>query len=253
MKEDKIFLAQIEDKLQQCQNNYMAVYTGFMDLRQKSMAQEAVEPLRNAYRDVNIASYGGYENAERSVMLFLPDYADIADVNPLCGIRIINESQGKTLSHGDYLGSLTGLGIKREMIGDILVRDTGADVVVMKEIRDFVLMNYGKAGRNYVSAAAIEVEALLIPELKTKIINDTIASLRLDNVIASGFSLSRSKAAEAIKRGIVFVNSRQIEKIDSTVNQGDKLVLRGKGKAVLKEVGGRSRKDRIIVVIEKYV
>ena len=82
---------------------------------------------------------------------------------------------------------------------------------------------------------------------------DTVASLRLDNVIASAFQLSRAKAADAIRAGIVFVNSMQVEKPDMQVEEGSKLVLRGKGKAFLREVGGRTRKDRITIIIERYV
>jgi RNA-binding protein YlmH len=84
-------------------------------------------------------------------------------------------------------------------------------------------------------------------------VKDTVASLRLDNVIASAFSLSRAKAAEAIRSGIVFVNSIQSEKPDMQVDEGAKLVLRGKGKAYLRVVGGRTRKDRLFVEIEKFV
>ena len=84
-------------------------------------------------------------------------------------------------------------------------------------------------------------------------VNDTVASLRLDNVTASAFSLSRAKAAEAIRGGIVFVNSAQCEKPDMQVTEGDKLVLRGKGKAYLRQVGGRTRKDRIAIIIERFI
>jgi RNA-binding protein YlmH len=72
-------------------------------------------------------------------------------------------------------------------------------------------------------------------------------------VVSSAFGLSRGKAAEAIRQGIVFVNSMQVEKIDAQVAEGDKLVLRGKGKAYLKEVGGRTRKDRLFIEIERYL
>ena len=84
-------------------------------------------------------------------------------------------------------------------------------------------------------------------------VKDTVASLRLDNVIASAFRLSRAKAAEAIRSGLVFVNSMESEKPDMQVEEGSKLVLRGKGKAYLREVGGRTRKDRTYIVIERFM
>jgi len=37
------------------------------------------------------------------------------------------------------------------------------------------------------------------------------------------------------------------------VYEGDKLTMRGKGKAYLRQVGGRTRKDRIAIIIERFV
>ena len=144
--------------------------------------------------------YGGYDDAERTVAAFLPDYASEADI-PLCVIRADTAAGGRKLTHRDYLGSLTGLGIKREMTGDILVRDDGADIIILDDIKDFLLLNYGKAGRTSLDLSALPLSELNIPEAKTVMIKDTVASLRLDNVISSAFKLSRGKAAEAIRSG----------------------------------------------------
>ena len=182
----------------------------------------------------------------------MPDYADVSDC-PLSVIRIKTPAGGRKLTHRDYLGSLTGLGLKREMTGDILTREDGADIIVLDEVKDFILMNYSKAGRTTLEPEDIPLTELCIPEQKTVTVKDTVASLRLDNVIASAFSLSRGKAADAIRAGLVFVNSMQTEKVDCQVEEGSKLVLRGKGKAYLREVGGKTRKDRIFVEIERFL
>ena len=100
---------------------------------------------------------------------------------------------------------------------------------------------------------AVDLEELHVPEQRSVMVKDTVASLRLDNVISSAFSVSRAKAADAIRSGLVFVNSIQSEKPDMQVDEGAKLVLRGKGKASLREVGGRTRKDRIFIAIERFV
>ena len=81
---------------------------------------------------------------------------------------------------------------------------------------------------------------------------DTVASLRLDSIVSSAFALSRAKAAEAIRRGIVSVNSVEALKVDQEISEGDRIVVRGKGKAVLAEAGGRSRKDRVIVTFNLF-
>lgn len=210
------------------------------------------ERICRGQKGLRYSFYGGYEDAERTVVIFLPDYAKLEEHNPLALLRITQDGY-KELSHRDYLGSLIGLGIKREMIGDILVRKDGADVIITKDIGNFLLYNYGKAGRVYLNVEILPMEDIIIPEARFEEKKDTVASMRLDNVIASAFSLSRGRAAEAINSGIVFLNGLQCEKTDRLVKEGDKLVLRGKGKAKLKTVGGTTRKDRIFIVIEKYL
>lgn len=250
-KEDKMMLAGAEDKYQQCSRQYCMTYTNFLDLRQRSLVEGLSRELNQGGSDVRCVFYGGYENAERTVAVFLPDYAEKSDCE-LSVIRIKTPAGGRMLTHRDYLGSLIGLGLKREKIGDILTYENGADIIILDEVKDFILMNYSKAGRTTLQPEAVALSELYIPEQKTVTVKDTVASLRLDNVISSAFSMSRGKAVDAIRGGIVFINSRQSEKPDMQVNEGDKLVLRGKGKAYLRKVGGRTRKDRLYITIERY-
>lgn len=250
-KDDKMLLAGAEDKFRQCSQQYRITYTNFLDLRQQSLIKKHWRQMGHG-SDVRLEFYGGYDDAERTVAAFLPDYAEVSDC-PLCIIRIKTPAGGRTLNHRDYLGSLTGLGLKREMIGDILTAEDGADIIVLEEIKDFILLNYHKAGRTAFKPEAVALEDINIPESKTVTVRDTVASLRLDNVMSSAFQISRAKAAEAIRSGIVFVNSMQSEKPDMQVEEGAKLVLRGKGKAYLREVGGRTRKGRISIAIERFL
>ncbi len=260
-KEDQILLAGIEDKIERCDRQFIVTHSVFLDLRQRTL----VERLCRNRGGIQYGFHGGYPDAERTAVIFFPDYADAAtperqdvwladhqEEHPLALLRI-SHNGSRELNHRDYLGSLTGLGIKREMTGDILVRSDGCDLIVLKEIAEFLQYHYDQAGRVSLKVELPPLSQLIVPEGRREEKKDTVASLRLDNVIASAFSLSRTKAADAITGGLVFVNSLQQTKTDRMVEEGDKLVLRGKGKAVLKEVGGATRKDRIFVAIEKYL
>lgn len=249
MKEDNFLLGQIEDKITQCENQYIPVHTVFLDAHQQSLARILVNRRLSS---ADLTFYGGYEDADRMILVCLPDYASLEGNNPLTVIRVSKADGAKELTHRDYLGSLVGLGIKREMTGDILVRGDGADIIVLSDIADFIMTNYVKAGRANLSLTQHPIGELIIPQQNRKIIKDTVASLRIDNIIASAFSLSRSKAAEAITKGLVFVNHIEITKTDYKVCEGDSITLRGKGKAKLIEISGRSRKDRQYVLFEKY-
>lgn len=251
MNEDNLLIGQIEDKISQCDHKYMAACTGFLDSHQQSIARSIVrKPMPVGVKPV---FYGGYDDADRVILACLPEYAEIGDDDPLTVIRASLEPGGRELTHRDYLGSLTGTGIKRDKIGDILVRPDGADIIVLAEIKDFLLYNYGKAGRTYLSLSEVPLSELIIPEQKKITRKDTVASLRADSIVASMFGLSRSKAAEAITRGIVFVNHMEVTKTDQILAEGDAVVLRGSGKAIITEASGVSRKGRIYVTFDKFV
>lgn len=109
------------------------------------------------------------------------------------------------------------------------------------------------AGRVRLHTASLPLEDLIPPEEKVKHIRDTVSSLRLDSVLASGFSLSRGKAAEAVTSGKVQVNWTDCQKPDRPVSQGDTLTLRGLGKCVLEEVGNQTKKGRVFITLKRYL
>jgi RNA-binding protein YlmH len=92
-----------------------------------------------------------------------------------------------------------------------------------------------------------------IPEPEIKEIRDTLASLRLDSVISSGFRIGRSLAAQHICAGKVAIDGLPCEKPDKMVSEGAKISLRGSGKIKLANVNGQTKKGRISVVIHRYV
>ncbi len=262
MNEDKILLGQAEDRIDQCLDRYMLTATGFLDTHQQSVLRQKFGKSPLACR---IAFLGGYDDAQRRVMACLPDYMDgdagmedaqqqlFTVVRAEHSLKSAASKSGRALRHGDYLGAILGLGIKRDVVGDILVREDGADIIVMAEMADYIVENFGKAGRTYLSVSSVPLQDLLIPEQKVKLKNDTVASLRLDSLVASAFGLARSKAADAIRGGLVLVNHEEVLKIDRVLEEGDELVLRHHGKAVLEEIGGTTRKGRTAVVLKIFV
>ena len=261
MNDDKLILAQAEDRLEQCQAYDMLTHTGFLDARQQSLVRRAYGERRG---DVRIAYYGGYGDADRVIMAALPYYMQFEESLPEAVRELLTviratvpkgstaSRSGRALSHSDYLGALTGLGLKRTVIGDILVRDDGADIIVLTDIADFLMNTFASAGRSHLSLERLPIEALKLPERTVTEIHDTVASLRLDALLAAAFRLPRGKAADAIRQGLVFVDHLEATKADMSVEEGAELVIRHKGKVRLAAVGGRSRKDRINVTFEKY-
>jgi len=250
-KDDKFCLAAVEDEIEKCSRENRITHTDFLDMRIQGLAEPICKKA-----GVNFFFDGGYDNPERRIIVFMPDYASKEDYNddqPMEILRVIHKEGGKALSHRDYLGSLLGLGITRDKIGDIIVYPNGADIIILKEMEEFLLANYDKAGRTELSLSIEPISMLNLADVKTVEITDTIASLRLDAVLASGFRASRTKAAEAVKQGFVFLNNVQVTKPDKEVKQGDIIVLRGRGKCVLEQIGGSSKKGRTFITIKRYM
>lgn len=293
MKTDELLIAQIEDKIQQADDWGVMTSGDFLDIHQRKVVSDY---LRGRKLPVKALFYGGYEDAERCMAVFVPEYiaegfADGAESSQAGAgevpaelqdlVRVIRVSVpkgGKVLTHRDYLGSLLGLGLEREVTGDILVRTgemaksgrsttgagsstagsaadnigPGADIIVETEIAEFIELNYNKAGRTNLKVEVLPVASLCTGEINIAQKQDTVASLRLDGIVASAFGLSRAKAAEAIRRGIVSVNSMEALKVDMEISEGDKIVMRGRGKVVLAQIGGVSRKDRVRITFDVY-
>jgi len=248
IKEDELLIATIEDKLRQSADQNIVTNTGFLDGRQCALVLQQ-------FKGARFTLWGGFEDAERRVMVVLPDYVEAIndEYDPLALIRVTAPKATRPLDHRDYLGSLLALQISRDVIGDIIVSEHGADIVVLKSISEFILTNYTQAGHTSLSCELLPIDQIDTgtPTIKEK--KDTVASLRLDNVVAAIFNFSRTKAQDAVKSGLVYLNNQQCLKPDASVALGDKIVLRGRGKAILKEIGGNTKKNRIYITIDQYV
>ena len=145
-----------------------------------------------------------------------------------------------------------GLGIERDVVGDILAEGGQAVMVVKSSIAPFLQENLTKIGRYRVEVTLYDTYEM-VPKRDFVEGYDTVASMRLDAVAASIFKLSRGSAADAVSGGLVVVNGGVVTKTDHTVKPGDKISLRGKGKAVVDAVDGLSKKGRIRFRFRKYL
>ena len=151
--------------------------------------------------------WGGYEDAERGIYLFYPDYMDEESARlsaPLALLRA-HKSRSDTLTHRDYLGALMGLQIDRSVVGDILVHDEGADIIVLEDVAEFILMNFGKAGRKNLSLTREELSDLRQAVTEEKRGTGSVASPRLDSIASLISDLPRRRTR--IEKGLVFVNN----------------------------------------------
>ena len=137
--DDKLLLAGLLDKEQTCEQRGYLTHTKFLDLKQRALCTDAV---RLAGATGHALFWGGYEDAERGIYLFYPDYMDAESAKlsaPLALLRA-RKRREDTLTHRDYLGSLMGLQIDRSVVGDILVHEEGADIIMIKPAMSYLDM-----------------------------------------------------------------------------------------------------------------
>ncbi len=248
--EERVLLAHVLDKCEASRGRNVPAHTDFLS---PSEARGAEELLHAAKYHDGWAFAGGYERAERRMLCFLPDWQETPDEDDCIAALRVRWRAEDAPAHRDLLGSLMALGVARGKLGDILVSDGSADVLVCADAAEYLLREWTGAGRARFSPERVALGAIIVPERRVKELRDTVATLRLDAVTATGFSMSRAKAAELIASGRVQLGHRETVKPDAPVREGDVVSARGLGKFELAEVGGQSKKGRTAIVIHRYL
>ena len=225
--EDRLLLAKLWDKINAGMRKNIPAATCFLSPRELEMAKYLFGEQEGLY------AFGGYEDAERKMLIFLPDYLDEASLcgedSPCVCLRAAF-FQGDSPSHRDFLGALMGAGVGRETVGDICVDKGSCDFFVTAEIAPYLLQTFTSAGRTKLHLSQIPLSGVHIPEPEIKEIRDTLASLRLDSVVSSGFRIGRSLAAQYVSAGKAAIDGLPCEKPDKPVPGRRKNLRPGTGK-----------------------
>jgi len=244
-----VLLAKLWDKITAGMRKNIMASTCFLSPRELQLATYLFG------RQEGLLTFGGYPDAERKMLVFLPDYLDesvLTEDSPLICLRAAF-FEGDTPTHRDFLGALMGVGIARETVGDICVGKGNCDFFVTQEIAPYIKQNLLGVGRTKIRLEEIPLSQVKVPQPEVRQIKDTVASLRLDSIISSGFRIGRSMAAQHICAGKAVIDGLPCEKPDKVVEQGAKISVRGLGKIHLQQVNGQTKKGRISVVIDRYM
>ena len=189
---------------------------------------------------------GGFPEPERVRLLFGPSGEELDLAQADITLLMLSPYDSKVrLGHRQILGSLMGLGLKRDVIGDIREGRSCFYVAVTSEIAPFLVQNWNQAGRDKIRAEVCVSEPELLPEQgeeKSLI----LSSPRLDAAIAGSFSLARTDAQELIQGGLVKRNDLTITKNDAEISPHDVLSCRGHGRIKVLTAEGSTRKGRLV-------
>lgn len=254
--EDRMLLGFILDKIRFVETRNKIQSTNFLNLYEISLIEKFLKKINFN----NYCLWGGYEFAERKVLIMYPEKynQDMIEKNyekimSIIRIELYETEYGK-YTHRNYLGGIVKLGVEREKIGDILVNNEGADIIILKESKDFLIHELPMLKRFENSIITEKnIKELNYTEPHIEEITIIVPSLRLDNFVSDLARTSRNKAVEIIKSERVFVNGVLETKTSKQINIKDTITIRGKGRFIVKELSGNTRSGRTIIIIEKYV
>lgn len=213
----------------------------------------AAETIIAQYDSLKLAEDGGYEGAERKKVAFIHRDFMGTESFDITAVRFSWDNRYHELSHRDVLGSIMGSGIKRDVIGDILMRRDHCIVVTSPVIANYLLTSVVTIGAAQVSASEMALDEIPPREQKVKEIRTTVASMRLDVIAAAGFGTSRSKMANEIDVDKVKVNWKDVKSSSQAIKEGDIISLRGRGRVEVAEVMGTTKKGRINLVLRRFI
>lgn len=256
--EDRLLVSKLLDKIEFVEKKNNVENTDFLSLHQRGILEKVLKTIK--YENNTI--YGGYENAERTMIILYPEkletvfdnnYFDYNNLVQVLRIILPSEMRGK-YSHRDYLGGIIKVGIKREKVGDIITSIDGADIIVTKDMADYLKVSLSELTRFSKSTFEIhQIEELNIAPPKTEMMKIIIPSMRMDSIVSEIIRTSRSKVTEFINSERVFVNNELITKNSKMLKENDMITVRGKGRFKIKQIVNSTKKGNLIVEVEKYV
>ena len=254
--DEKILVAKILDKIEFTKTKNKIQCSDFLNLYEQETALNVMKTVGFE----NFYLFGGKDNTERKLVIMYPEKLteEMAKKNHNQLISIIRINLPKDLdgeyNHRVYLGAIMKLGVEREKIGDILVKQSSADIIVKKEILNFLMQNLSALTRfQSAEITEVDIEDIKDAEIAKVEISTNIASLRLDSIVGVLARTSRSKAIQLLEQERVFLNFKVETKPSKQVKEGDIITIRGKGRFEFREIAGNTKKGRYIIKIDKFV
>lgn len=195
---------------------------------------------------------GGYAAAARRRLVLRPRSLRAEDVPPQVAAVRVEGGFSTAPERREVLSAVLRLGIRAEKVGDVLTDPAGATVFLAKELAPTVEERLREVSGAPVEAREVALEEVITPAERTKEVRTTVASLRLDAVAGAGFGTSRTQMSREIKSLRVRLNERPVDDPAAEVKPGDVIALRGRGRLVVAEITGTTKKGRLGVRLERH-
>lgn len=248
-REESMLARRLVDLSKQAYHKGIVTFSAFLNLNEQNIFHACIPELYGGYH-----IWGGYQHAERQIIAFLPDALLLRPEYPIvcCKIEPLHHKFAEALSHRDVLGSLMSLGIERATIGDILVKDNLIYMFCTRQISAFIMEELTRIRHTAIRIGIADItEPDFGPALEH--MEGTVASNRLDALLAAMCRISRSQAIDLIARGNVFINGKQTVSASASLKPWEIVSVRGVGRFRLEDYVGETRKGRMRISYSKYI
>lgn len=229
------------DLSKRAEDKNIVTFSNFLNLNELNIFHQISKELYSSFQ-----AFGGYDYAERQMVAFIPDALYYVWEYPMDAIRFepSHLKFAEALTHRDVLGALMNLGIKREMLGDLLMAEDDIVVFCTDSVTDYIIEQCSRIRHTTVNARRIPITNFdYQPKFVEK--DGIVSSLRLDTILADVCKLPRSAAQKIISDGNAFINSKKIQQNDYNCQNGDILSVRHVGKFQIETTDLVTKKGRI--------
>jgi len=241
------FIDRVLDWKVQVENQFIIYVTEFLNPREREIVRYVIGE-QNA--EIDVSFFGGVDKAERQRAVIAPYFIPIETEHfELVGLEATYPSKFITLTHRDVLGAFTSLGIDRKMVGDIFVHPDRIHLITTETFKDYIVQQLTNIKSTSVSFHELPLSSIEKIEAQWKKQNYTVSSLRLDVVVRTVYHLSRKNASRLIEAERVHLNYRLETNPATTLEIGDLLSVRGYGRCKLIDHRGKTRKDKIRLLV----
>ena len=250
MEEDDLLKKRFQELADKSYQNSAYYFTGFLSAQDVSILLTTGQILGK-----EVFLFGGASGCERQMARFgNPDELGYEVEFPISVMKAepLIDKFAEELTHRDFLGALMNLGIKREIIGDIILDGKSAVFFVSDKIADYIAENFNKVKHTHMKCRQLDGFEREI-ERKVQPREIMVSSTRTDAVIARAYNLSRSQVLELFRERKVYINSRLSENNSYILKIGDVISLRGYGKLIYKRELYTSKKGKICLELDEYI
>lgn len=229
------------DLSKRAEDKNIVTFSNFLNLNELNIFHQISKELYSSFQ-----VFGGYDFAERQLVAFIPDALYYVWEYPIDTLSLTptHSKFAESLTHRDVLGALLNLGIKREMLGDILFPDHSIAVFCINSVSDYVIEQCSKIRHTNVTVKRMQTADFdYQPKFVEK--EGIVSSLRLDTIIADICKLPRSAAQKIISEGNAFINAKKMQQNTYHCQHGDILSVRHVGKFQIETTDYVTKKGRI--------